>query len=114
MAIKANHWKPTNNVKITTAVQRQMERERSNARTISATPKVPRSGPYQFVIRILAANVSKIIRTGPATATRTPTSSKDRPGCRAVDRSCGLVLFMELDRKSVVKGNGVTLDDYRT
>src|SRR5215831_6343857 len=85
MASRAYHWKATNNVKITTAVQRQMERERISARIISATPKVPRSGTYQGVIRILAANVSNIIRTGPATATNTPKSSKDRPGCRAVD-----------------------------
>src|SRR5262245_44912177 len=84
MANRAHHWKPASNVKITSAVQRQMERERMSAKTISATPKVPRSGAYQFVIRILAANINKIIRTGPATATRTPTSSKDRPGCRAV------------------------------
>src|SRR5262249_14749693 len=84
MASRAHHWKPTNTVKITTAVQRQMEREHMSARVIRATPRVPRSGAYQGVIKILAAKVSKNIRTGPAIATNTPRSSRDRPGCRAV------------------------------
>src|SRR5262249_38656143 len=84
MASTAYHWKPTNNVKTTTAAQRQMEPERISASTISATPKVPRIGAYQGVVRILAANVSNIIRTGPATARNTPRNSQDRPGCRAV------------------------------
>src|SRR6516165_4574674 len=80
MANRAHHWKATSNVKITTAVQRQMERERVSARIISATPKLPRTGAYQGVIRILAANVSNIIRPGPATARNTPRSSKGMPG----------------------------------
>src|SRR5262245_37864029 len=84
MASRAHHWKLANRVKITTAVQRQMERERVSARIISATPKVPRTGAYQGVIRILAAKVSSIIRAGPAIATNTPSKSKDRPACRAV------------------------------
>src|SRR5262245_25960779 len=84
MASRAHHWKPTNTVKITIAVQRPMERERISARIISATPKVPRTGAYQGVIRILAANVSNIIKAGPAIARKTPRSSKGRPGCRAV------------------------------
>src|SRR5215813_10724575 len=82
MASRTYHWKATNNVKITIAVQRQMERECISARIISATPKVPRTGAYQGVIRILAANISNIIRTGPATARKTPRSSKGLPGCR--------------------------------
>src|SRR5262249_911818 len=61
IASRAHHWKLTNAVKITTAVQRQMERERMNATMISATPKVPRTGAYQGVIRILVANVSTIM-----------------------------------------------------
>src|SRR5262245_2482434 len=95
MANRAHHWKPTSNVKITAAVQRQKERERVSARTISARPKVPSSGPYQFVIRILAAKTSTMLSTGPANATRTPSSSKDRPGCRSVPAEVRFRSFME-------------------
>src|SRR5262245_53609080 len=77
MASRAHHWKPTNAVKIATAVQRQRDREGMSARIISATPKVPRSGAYQGAIRILAANVSKNMSAGPAIARNTPRSSKD-------------------------------------
>src|SRR5262245_18639309 len=99
MASTAHHWKPTNAVKIITAAQRQMERDRVSARIISATPKVPRIGAYQGAIRILAANVSNIIRAGPATARSTPRKSQDRPACRAVVlfRSfIGLVPFISI------------------
>src|SRR5713226_7202928 len=84
MANSISHCAAASSVKSTAAVQRQMERERISARIISATPKVPRSGAYQGVIRILAASISKMLRTGAATARNTPKSSKDRPGCRSV------------------------------
>src|SRR5215510_12336007 len=98
MASRTYHWKPTNAVKTTTAVQRQMERERVSATMISATPNVPRRGAYQGVIRILAANVNKNISAGPAIARSTPKSNKGRPGCRAGDlfRSF-MVTFLQME-----------------
>src|SRR6516225_1253555 len=103
MANRAHHWKPTSNVIITTAVQRQMERERMSARIISARPKVPRIGPYQFVIRILAANVSKKFRAYPPTTANTPRSSKERPGCCRVPVADRFSSFMDDSRDDGVE-----------